>query len=118
MLDLLVFLLLGFLLGMVTGLIPGIHPNTILVFVPLVAFAGSVHLLVLIVSMSVANTIADFIPSILVGAPEEGKELSVLPGHVMLLSGCGYDAIKLCAVGALFSAVLCVLLFPAVILAV
>lgn len=116
MLEILLFLLLGFAAGMATGIIPGIHPNTVVLFVPVVAFIGSINLLVFVVSMAVANTIADFIPSILVGAPEEGSELSVQPGHMMLFSGCGYDAIKLCVLGGLFACVISIMLFPAVMI--
>jgi putative membrane protein len=114
MLELLVFLLLGVLAGVVMGLIPGVHPNMILLLAPLVAGFGE-NALVFIVAMAVTNTITDFIPSILLGAPDAGSELAVLPGHQMLMKGYGYSAIKLTVIGGIGSVVLCVMVLPILI---
>ena len=114
MLELLLFALLGIAAGMAFGLIPGLHPNFLLLLSPLLfAFSGGPgNLVVFVTAMSVSNAVSDFIPSILFGAPEEGTELSVSPGHRMLLEGKGYEAVKLSVIGGLFSVVAVCLMFP------
>jgi putative membrane protein len=117
MLELLLFIVLGIVVGIIFGLAPGLHPNFLILMVPIL-FSLSIsplNLLVFIVAMAVANAISDFIPSILFGAPEEGTELSVMPGHKMLLAGQGYQAIKLAAIGGMFSIVFLCIIFPATI---
>ncbi len=100
--EALLFAAAGILLGVITGLIPGLHPNTVFVILlsfPLLYQINYIYALVFIVSLSVTNTFTDFIPSILLGAPEPSTELSVLPGHSMLLSGRGYEALFLTVLG-------------------
>ncbi|MBI4154037.1 tripartite tricarboxylate transporter permease [Candidatus Woesearchaeota archaeon] len=98
------------------GLIPGIHPNMIVLAVPFLAALGlGIPVIVFIVAMGVTNSIVDFIPSILLGAPEGGNELSVLPGHRMLLEGHGYDAVKLTVIGGVGAVIFTSLLLPVLI---
>ena len=113
--EIILFMLLGILAGTLTGLIPGIHIN--LVGVSLVALSASLlssvnplYLVVLIVSMAITNTFVDFIPSIFLGAPEDGTELSVLPGHEMLKQGLGFQAVRLASLGCLFGIFIFVLM--------
>jgi len=114
--------LLGAGLGSLTGLAPGLHVNTLaLVLVasapallPLLEEAsmlvgadrGSALLLLVavIVSASVAHSFLDLLPSIFLGAPEEGTAMSVLPGHRMLLEGRGLEAARCSAYGSLVGA--------------
>lgn len=118
LIEILLFLLLGILAGTFTGLIPGIHIN--LVGAALVSGTFSfllgldpLYLVIFIVSMSIAHVFLDFIPSIFLGAPEEGTELSVLPGHEMLKKGQGLQAVHLTATGCLYGIGLFVLMiFP------
>ncbi len=117
MLELLLFVLLGILVGILFGLVPGLHPNFLVVLSPvLFVLVPGENIVAFIVSMAVANSISDFIPSILLGAPEEGTELSVSPGHRMLLEGRGYQAVKLAVTGSMLSVVVLCVLFPAVVL--
>ncbi len=113
---LLLCLLSGVLVGIATGLIPGFHPNTVFTLVAMSVFLfqglGNEALLVFAVSLAVANTFVDFIPSILFGAPEEDSILSILPGHRMLLNGRGYEAVFLTVVGGLGSMILVVTGLP------
>ncbi len=60
----------------------------------------------------------DFIPSVFLGAPEAGNELSVLPGHRLLMQGSGYEAVRLAVLGGLGALILCVLLVPLMVLLV
>lgn len=114
MLEILLFVALGIILGVIFGLLPGIHPNFIVLFIPLLLTINldPFSLLAFIVSMAVTNTVIDTIPSILFGAPEEGSELSVLPGHKMLMRGQGYQAVKLTVLGSFFSVIVLALLLP------
>jgi putative membrane protein len=108
--------LLGIAVGIIFGVIPGLHPNFLIIVAPLMLsfFSSTENLIGFVVAMAVSNAISDFISSILFGAPEQGTELSVTPGHRMLLAGHGYQAVKLAVMGGLFSIVFVCVLFPAV----
>ena len=112
MLEIILFVLLGAAAGIGFGLVPGLHPNAIIIFVPIIAASGiePAPVIVFVAAMAAANSIADTIPSIMLGAPEAGSELSVLPGHRLLMSGYGYDAVKLTVIGSVGAAVVCILL--------
>jgi|SRR3989344_5064334 len=106
LIEIILFLLLGILFGVITGLIPGIHINMIGTLIVssslfIIAEIDVIYLIVFIVSMSITHVFVDFIPSIFLGAPESGTELSVLPGHEMLKQGLGFQAVKLTALGCL-----------------
>lgn len=105
--------LAGTFAGTFTGLLPGLHVNTVALV--LLSFASKLpleFLLSLFVSMAIAHTIIDFIPSIFLGAPEDSTALSVLPGHKLLLKGQGYRAFYLTLVGGVFSMVITLLALP------
>ncbi len=112
--DIMAFLLAGIVAGTFAGLVPAVHPNMIILYMPLVAGLGIgvPSLLAFIVAMAVANSIVSFLPSILLGVPDPGSELSILPGHEMVMRGMGYQAIKLTVAGGLGAAVLCTALLP------
>ena len=80
MMELAAALLLGILAGVVAGLIPGLHPN-LFASLLLVYLYGIDPLLlsVFLLASGIANSFVSFIPSILLGAPEEEESLSVLP---------------------------------------
>lgn len=119
LLELIIITLFGVLLGIVTGLTPGIHVNTVAVILMPLAFATSPHYVAaIIISVAITHTIFDFIPSILLGAPEADTALSVLPGHRMLLEGKGYEAVYLTAVGSIGSMLLSLFLFPLLLIAI
>ena len=118
LLELFLFLLLGIFFGIITGLIPGLHVNiigTLIVSSSLFFLADIdvIFLIIFIVSMSITHVFIDFIPSIFLGAPESGTELSVLPGHEMLKQGLGHQAVRLTAFGCLLGLFIFILLiFP------
>ena len=104
-LYILLALLIGVLAGTLTGLSPGIHINLVAIFLLsssllLLKFVSPIVLVVFIVAMSMTHTFIDFIPSIFLGAPDEDSSLSVLPGHEMLISGRGYEAVILTLYGS------------------
>ncbi len=128
LLAVLYFSFLGTGLGSLTGLTPGVHVNTLALILvsscplllPLLeeaaAALGTVReaapllMVTVIVSAAVAHSFLDFLPSIFLGAPEEGTALSTLPGHRLLLSGKGLDAVLCSAYGGLVGATAAVVL--------
>src|SRR3989338_8821591 len=98
LIELILFSSAGLILGVFFGLVPGLHPNTIILFTPFIAslIDNPLFAVAFLVAMGVSNVIVDFIPSILIGAPDAEKELTILPGHRFLMSGRGYGAVKLC----------------------
>ena len=126
------FTFIGIALGTFTGLVPGVHVNTvaalILIFSP--AFLGFVGALssalgvsavyapllasVVITANLTTHTFLDFIPSAILGAPDEDTALSVLPAHRMMLKGLGRRAVRLSASGSIYSVLMgLLLLLPA-----
>ena len=114
--EILLFSLAGILLGTFTGLLPGIHPNTLFLLLlslsPALTGLPLEYIMVFIVSVAVSNTFTDFIPSIFLGAPDPEAALSVLPGHRMLLSGRGYEALALSVAGGIGVVLLTLLTLP------
>jgi len=116
-LDLILTCILGILCGTITGIIPGIHVNTIgaLTFTAtpiLLKFFPPESLAVFLLSMSITHALLEFIPSMLVGVPDEATALSILPGHRMVLEGWGKKAIRLTAIGGLGGIIFTVLSIP------
>ena len=77
MIELVIACFIGIAIGTTTGMIPGIHVNT----AGAIIFASSTFLLtivspeflcVLMVSMSIAHALIEFVPSMLLGVPQEG----------------------------------------------
>ena len=113
MLDLLLSLLIGIVFGIVAGLLPGLHPNnTIPIILGMSFLFGPLATAVILVTSGVSNSFINFIPSILLGAPEDSTALGVLPGHKLLMEGRGYEAIKLCVIGSLGGVLFSVLTLP------
>lgn len=110
MIELVIACFIGIAIGATTGMIPGIHVNT----AGAIIFASSTFLLtivspeflcVLMVSMSIAHALIEFIPSMLLGVPQEGTATSILPGHRMVLQGRSKEVIRIVSVGG-FGAIL------------
>ena len=117
LIEILIFLLLGILAGTFTGLFPGIHINLIGTAIAsgtisFLAGVDALYFAVFITAMSIAHVFLDFIPSIFLGAPEDGTELSVLPGHEMLKKGQGFQAVHLTSLGCLYGLFIFLLLIP------
>src|SRR3989338_8424919 len=109
-------LLLGIVVGTFTGITPGIHINTItaVLLANLSVFSSfsTNSLIAFIVSLAIAHTILDFIPSILTGATDEESFLSVWPGHEMLKEGKGKEAILMVLIGAVTAIPLIIAITP------
>jgi len=118
--EILIAIFLGIFAGIFTGLCPGIHINLVGILVLsssafLLKYFSPLSLALFIVAMSVTHTFLDAIPSIFLGAPDSGLELSVLPGHKLLLDGRGYEAVFLTVVGSFFAVIVCLILIPIMI---
>ena len=92
------YVIIGVLLGVITGLTPGVHTNLLAVIIVgfLTKFSLQipiVFVLVMLTSMVTTNIFLDYIPSILLGLPEESTALSVLPGHRLVIKGLGFAAL-------------------------
>ena len=99
-------------------MIPGIHVNT----AGAIIFASSTFLLtivspeflcVLMVSMSIAHALIEFVPSMLLGVPQEGTATSILPGHRMVLQGRSKEVIRVVSVGGFGAIIVTILMLPA-----
>lgn len=115
--ELVIACFFGVLIGTITGMVPGIHVNT----AGAILFASSAFLLdflspeflcVLMVAMSIAHALLEFIPSMLLGVPEEGTALSILPGHRMVLEGRSKETIRIVAIGSFGAIIVTILMLP------
>ncbi len=110
------FTIIGCCLGILTGLIPGLHINALALLLFLFVAQGNEFVLAVIISMSLVHSFVDFIPSILLGVPDENSFLSILPGHKMLLDGNGIKAVNLTVLGGLFSGIFALIFSPVFVL--
>jgi len=113
MLEIFLALTFGIIFGVIAGLIPGLHPNnTIPIIVGMSFLFSPTNASIVLVSSGIINIFVNFIPSIILGAPEDGTVLSVLPGHKMLMEGRGFEAIKLSVLGGLGGILFSIAILP------
>ena len=116
--EITIAVLVGVIGGIFSGLTPGIHTNLLVTLLfsisPfLLAFTSPLIISALIVSMAITHTFLNVLPAVYLGAPDsEGKILSVLPGHRMLLQGKGYEAVTLTVLGSFLAIILGIALTP------
>ncbi len=117
MIELAIACFIGILIGTTTGMIPGIHVNT----AGAILFASSSFMLtilspeflcVLMVAMSIAHALIEFVPSMLLGVPQEGTATSILPGHRMVLQGRSKEVIRIVSVGGFGAIIVTILMMP------
>ncbi|MBE6485405.1 MAG: hypothetical protein E7Z85_01005 [Methanosphaera stadtmanae] len=117
MIDIFIAIFLGILLGIITGITPGLHVNTIGIILfsisdEILKYTNALTLCSFLVSISICHAMIEFIPSLLLGIPEENTILSIQPGHRLLFKGKGKQAIRLISVGGYFSIILLIILMP------
>ncbi|MEM2121661.1 MAG: tripartite tricarboxylate transporter permease [Candidatus Woesearchaeota archaeon] len=117
--EFLIAIFVGILSGIITGLIPGIHVNLASILFFEILSNGSLNfdnnalfVVVAISAMMSTHIFIDNIPSMFLGAPDEGTSLNVLPGHRLLLNGNSLVGIESVVFGSLASMILGVLLLP------
>ena len=62
--------------------------------------------------MSTVHALTEFVPSMLLGVPQEGTATSILPGHRMVLQGRSKEVIRIVAVGGFGAIVITILMMP------
>ena len=117
MIELVIACFIGILIGTMTGMIPGIHVNTAgaILFASstfLLTFLSPEFLCVLMVSMSIAHALIEFVPSMLLGVPQEGTATSILPGHRMVLQGRTKEVIRIVSVGGFGAIIVTIVMLP------
>ncbi|MCD6247305.1 MAG: tripartite tricarboxylate transporter permease [Candidatus Diapherotrites archaeon] len=116
MIELLAFVLAGCFLGVITGMLPGLHVNNLSLILLLLFPTMPSNIIALIVAMAITHSFFDFLPSIVLGAPDSESYLSVLPGHRFLLKGRAYEALLLTIAGGLFAGIAAIILAPLFVL--
>ena len=122
MIELVIACFIGISIGTITGMVPGIHVNTAgaIIFASstfLLTFLSPEFLCVVMVSMSIAHALIEFVPSMLLGVPEEGTATSILPGHRMVLQGRSKEVIRIVCVGGFGAILVTILMLPAFMVA-
>ncbi|MCC7553052.1 MAG: tripartite tricarboxylate transporter permease [Methanobacteriaceae archaeon] len=117
MFNLIIACFLGILSGTITGIVPGIHVNTAgaIIFASstfLLSFLTPEFLCVYLVSMAIAHALIEFVPSMLLGVPEEGTALTILPAHRMVLKGRSKEAIRIVSIGGYGAILVTIILLP------
>jgi putative membrane protein len=103
MIDYFLAIFFGTFIGILTGFLPGMNINNLLPIFLTFTFFKPEMLAIFIASVAISQLLTNFFPSIFLGAPSSETSISVLPGHKLLLEGRGYEALKLCLSGAIFS---------------
>lgn len=117
MFDLIIACIIGILIGCLTGLFPGIHVNTsgaiIYTMSPyLLEYTSPEAICTFLATLAISHALLEFIPSTLLGIPEEGTALSILPGHRMVLEGRGKEAIRIVSIGGYGAIIVTVITLP------
>ena len=117
MIELVIACFIGISIGTVTGTIPGIHVNTAgaILFASstfLLTFISPEFLCVVMVAMSIAHALIEFVPSMLLGVAQEGTATSILPGHRMVLQGRSKEVIRIVSVGGFGGIIVTILMLP------
>jgi len=117
MFELVIACFIGIMIGTLTGMVPGIHVNTAgaILFASstfLLGFLSAEFLCVIMVAMSIAHALIEFVPSMLLGVPEEGTATSILPGHRMVLQGRAKEVIRIVCVGGFGAIIVTILMLP------
>ena len=117
MIELIIACFIGIGIGTITGMTPGIHVNTAgaILFASstfLLTFLSPEFLCVIMVAMSIAHALIEFVPSMLLGVPEEGTATSILPGHRMVLQGRSKEVIRIVSVGGFGAIIVTILMLP------
>ncbi|RAP51513.1 MAG: hypothetical protein BZ138_05135 [Methanosphaera sp. rholeuAM270] len=117
MIEILIAIAMGIMLGIITGLTPGLHVNTVGIIIfsisdKILELTTPIILASFFVSISLTHAMLEFIPSLLMGIPDEDTILSIQPGHRMLFKKEGRKAIRIVSFGGYLSIIFLVALMP------
>lgn len=104
-------------MGVITGITPGLHVNTVGIIIfsissSLLNITDSLSICTFLVTISICHAMIEFIPSLLIGIPNEDTILSIQPGHRLLFKGQAKKAIRLISYGGYFSIIVLIILLP------
>jgi putative membrane protein len=113
--ELFIAFLAGTIAGLITGLLPGIHINLVASFILVFVLSHAnlaLPLAIFIIVLSVTHTVIDFIPTTLLGVPNEDNFLSILPAHKLVRQGKALEAIRYALLGCIISLPIFLALIP------
>ncbi len=121
MIDIIFAIFLGIICGIITGITPGLHVNTIGIIIfslsdKILNYTTPITLCSYFVSVAICHAMIEFIPSLLMGIPDEDTILSIQPGHRLLFKGKGKKAIRLISFGGFLSITILIVLLPILII--
>ncbi len=121
MIEIIIAIIFGLILGTITGVIPGLHVNTVGIIIftastTLMEYCGELTICSFLVSIALTHAMIEFLPSLLVGIPNEDTVLSIQPAHRLLFEGRAREALRLISFGGYSSLILLVLLIPVLFL--
>ncbi|MFB6113177.1 MAG: tripartite tricarboxylate transporter permease [Halodesulfurarchaeum sp.] len=93
----------GIVLGTISGLLPGLHVNTLAILLATVSSTvpGAPHLIgAAMIAAGVVHSFLDIVPALAIGVPDAAMAVSALPGHRLVLSGRGHEALRISAFGS------------------
>lgn len=117
MIDLIIALILGIITGIITGIIPGLHVNTVGIIIfsispQLLKITDSLSICTFFTTIALTHAMIEFLPSLLMGIPNEDTILSIQPGHRLLFKGEAKKAIRLVSFGGYCSIILLIIIMP------
>ncbi len=116
MIKMIFYLFLGSICGLITGLFPGIHPNNIIALSFLISPYLKEGYPFFLISLVVTHYFINFIPSAILGVPDDETSASVLPMHRLTLEGRAYEAIFLAGLGSYLGVVFSLIISFVIIL--
>ncbi|MGN1321007.1 MAG: tripartite tricarboxylate transporter permease [Methanosphaera sp.] len=117
MIEIIITLILGVFIGTITGIIPGLHVNTVGIIIfsistTLLKYTTPLCLCTFFVSLAICHAMMEFLPSLLIGVPNEDTILSIQPAHKLLLKGKSRKVIRLVSFGGYSSIIILILIMP------
>lgn len=121
MIEIILAIIIGIVLGTITGITPGLHVNTVGIIIfsiseKILNHTTPITLCCFFVSIALCHAMIEFIPSLLMGIPDEDTILSIQPGHRLLFKGKGRQAIRLTSFGGFLSIIILILIMPLLLL--
>ncbi|MDO5850951.1 MAG: tripartite tricarboxylate transporter permease [Methanobacteriaceae archaeon] len=117
MIDLILIIIIGTIIGTITGILPGIHVNTVGLYVfslsdTILTYTNTMCLCTFFVTIAIVHAMLEFIPSLVIGVPDESTALTVLPAHRLLFEGRACEVIRIVAMAGFLSIIIIILLMP------
>ena len=117
LIEIFIAILIGILFGIITGLTPGVHINLVAAIVmvssiKLLGYFPAIYIGTALISMAIAHTFLDILPTTFLGAADSENALSILPSHKLLLEGKAGESIKLSIFGSFLGLIIVIIFSP------